>query len=239
MDNKTEIITTAEQLRSGAYFEDALKWYDTKYHAPIIEKAYFVVITFLAIIGTIFSIAAFLSLLPIQSHVNFAVKEKYFSEKNISLVPLSDTPEGTDIGLLNFLVTDYIERRESYGVSSLDSNIRRVRALSSAEIFTSYSNALRASNPQSPINTLGNRGRIDTQVNRIQWQFSTGKRFDDGNLPQSAEITFTTITSNGKSQQEQQGKALITFDYTPVQINQETLEIIPMSFTVLQYNAVK
>lgn len=225
----------AEMIKSGEYFRDALRWYDEKYHAPIIEKAYSVAVTAIAVVCTWFAVVGFMRFLPVEETVTLAIGVDASDTKYYTVQKLTDRIFNTNQVLLKYLVNEYVIRREGYSIQSLEGDVKRLKVLSTPELFQAYRSYINPANPESPITRFERHTRRSITIKRVQYPgFEEG--FDAELLvPKKAVIYFTaTEISPGKTQTTD-WKATVEFAYQPVRVNQENFAVTPMEFVVTSY----
>jgi type IV secretion system protein VirB8 len=228
----------AEMIRSGEYFRDALRWYDEKYHAPIIEKAYSIMITLVAVIATGFAVVGFLRFLPVEETATVVTTASNVEERDFSLQRLSINTRYTNHALLKYFVNEYVIRRESYAAATLERDVNRVKAQSSAEVFKSYRQFLNPANPQSPITRFERHTQRSIAIDSANFD-AENQSFDaEEMIPTAATVIFTATTGNAKAVEKATFKAVVRFAYVPVQVDQENFKITPMQFQVTDYNVV-
>jgi type IV secretion system protein VirB8 len=225
----------AEMIRSGEYFRDALRWYDEKYHAPIIEKAYSIMITLVAVIATCFAVVGFLRFLPIEESATVVSTASNVEERDFSLQRLSVNTRYTNHALLKYFVNEYVIRRENYSAAMLDRDVKRIKAQSSPEVFKSYSQSLNPSNPQSPITRFERHTQRSITIDSAQFAAASQSFDAEKVIPTQATVHFTATVTNAKGAEKSAFKAVVTFSYTPVRVDQETFAITPMGFQVTDY----
>lgn len=227
----------AEMIRSGEYFRDAHRWFDEKYHAPIMEKAYSVVVTIIALIATGFAIIGLVRFLPVTVPVTMVFKFSDTDNKLYNLQMLTRQFQNTNYAFLKYFVSEYVIRRESYYVGTLEQDILRVRSMSSPEVFTDYRSHLNPANPDSPIARFERYGRRSVTINRAVF---VPDDFDaETIIPKNATVFFQTSSVDKNGKNSEKWKAAVSFDYVPLKVNQENYQITPMQFKVTSYKVEK
>lgn len=224
----------AEMIRSGRYFQEALDWYDEKYHTPIIEKAYAIFITIIALLSTVFAIVAVVDFLPVTVKMPMLLKLEDLDQYDISVRPLSEDTNDSNRVVLHYLLGEYVRARENYVVSRFQSDVNRVRASSSKEEFIEFMDYIAPSNPASPITRY--ERHTERQVEVASMDF--GEMDDDFDaekvIPSQVTVFFVARTS-GAENEVTRWKAMLRFDYTPFTINQENFTATPMKLVVTDY----
>jgi type IV secretory pathway component VirB8 len=235
-----------KKILSGEYFADGLRWYDSKYNAPMAERSFLIIITIFAAMIIFFSYKAIVGILPIteQKEVYLITDDVFGSQPSVN--PLSERYSETDSAIREFLVTDYVRARESYSVDSLEANYRRVRFLSTPEVFATYQDEIEPANPQSPI-ILYER-HTTKEIRRMSIGLYSSKPENSGQdeediVPDTAQVDFTAVTvSNGEEIGAARYRAVINFEYKGIEVMQDNAddespqEVKPMEFRVTGYN---
>ena len=235
---KDEAQAIAEKIKNGAYFSEALEWYDAVYHAPIVAKAYSVVVTMVAAVTIWFAITGVSALFPLKQDVSFVMTVPDLDGQRTRMLPMAEGTAHTDQILLEFLLRDYVRWRETYEISSMGAAARRIRAQSSPEVYDSYRRWAHPSNPESPYVQYERHSIRNITIKRVR--YNRDPEFDDPLLyPTEAYVDFVATVENAKTSREEALRATIHFSYTPTNVAQDVekteFTVTPMSFQVTSY----
>ncbi|MBI1275864.1 hypothetical protein GC177_07820 [bacterium] len=229
---------TVEKIKSGAYFSEALTWYDAVYHAPIITKAYSVVVTMVAIGAIWFAISGLLELMPIQKQEPFVMVVKDLENFETNMKPLTNRTGDANEALLDFFVKDYVKNRESYDYSRFSVYSARIRAQSNDEAYSEYKRYQNTGNAESPVVRFEAHTIRTVRVTAIR--YNTEPEFEDAaSTPSSAIVSFEATETGPKGTRDTTGRVKLTFGVTPVEVNQDDYSIAPMQFQVTRYEALE
>ena len=157
-DNIKEQQEIAQLIRSGAYFDETKKWYQTLYIAPISERTFFLLIAGLAVMVGIAGIMAVLLLLPVVERPAILISNPRMSEVALDLRHMRAPSKTVGEGVRDFYLKQYVFMRESYDKVNYPKDYAFVRANSDEPSFAAYAQGFDPSNPQSPLVTLGEYG---------------------------------------------------------------------------------
>lgn len=235
-----------DMVDKDEYFKEARHWYNVKYQSPIVEKAYSVILTLIAVFSTIFSVWGFTGLLPVETEVSFVIITPKIENDIVTMRPIGKENMQTDVALMRHFVHEYITVRESYDVRVIEQQMNRIRALSDSKSFRAYRTMMATSNPQSPI-TL-----YESHTERVlsapeQRRLTLWYAAEDGTKaeppenawPNRATVEYTATITSPESASRSRWISEIHFNYSPVIVDQDTFEVTPMDFLVTQYNVEK
>lgn len=229
---------TVEKIKSGAYFSEALTWYDAVYHAPIITKAYSVVVTMVAIGAIWFAVSGLIELMPISTQEPFVMVVKDLENFETSMKPLTNRTGDANKALLDFFVSDYVKNRESYNYSKFSVYSARIRAQSNDEAYSEYKRDQNTGNAESPVVRFEAHTIRTVKVTGIR--YNTEPEFEDATTtPTTAIVSFEASESGPKGTRDTTERVKLTFNATPVEVNQEDYSITPMQFQVTRYEALE
>jgi len=225
-------------MRQGTYYKEALDWYDEKYHTPIIEKAYAIFITAIALISTFFAIKAFMDFLPVTVKMPMMLELEDLDEHVVSVFPLSDHTNESNEVLLHYLLEEYVKARENYLVDRLQADINRVRAMSSTEEFLEYRAYIAPSNPSSPLARFERNTERHIRITRVEYP-PMEEHIDAETVIHPSATVYYTARLEGEEEDTSRWKARVIFEYSPFSVDQETFETTPMELTVTDYQTDK
>src|SRR5262245_9442337 len=104
----------AELVRSGAYFDEARKWYQALYIGPISERTFFLIIAGLAIMVGITGMVAVVLLLPLKERPAILVANERLDDTALDLMRMRPAHAALHSGMREFMLGQYVIRRESY-----------------------------------------------------------------------------------------------------------------------------
>lgn len=224
-----------KSIRSGEYFQDARKWYNTKYLLPFVERSHLIIVFIIAIIMGSVSFLTANSVFP--THVNLPMPIKVSDNLNyFSKLTKLDNSIPPRIAFAEFLIKSYVLTREAYQYQPtfFKKQATRIDKASSRKVFREYRQEMDLNNPTSRVVTLGKYNRRSVIIKDISTDVDPKGDLD---TPQKAAVVFqtTTIGRNGEKNIENWG-ATITFTLSNIDTALKTREI---SFTVTSYKIRK
>lgn len=212
-------------LESGEYYRDAVQWYSALYHSPIAERALLFVITTLSVAITMITLLAFFSLLPLKETQSIMVPVPDSMDRIAIMRPLVSSPkEDPNRAVLFWLLEDFVEVREAYDIDELDPFYQRVCAQGNNAICQEYINLYRGA--ESPTRKYERHTQREIRVRQVR---ITGEN--------TARVEFMAIETNDVEEVRSTWYADITFRFSEIEVDQDTGEITPMTFTVTDYES--
>lgn len=226
-DIRQEINTQQikQDIASGAYYQNARRWYDDIYHKPIAERSYYIVIMVLSALTIFFSSLVYTSMSPLKRVVPYTIYTQDMSNEFSVLTSLKEEPgEDINLSIVRFLIKNYISVREdySYDVTKLEWQYNRVQAVSDAEEFARYRVFVNPENLSSPLNRYGRTHLREANIYNLSIDLD-----DDVKM---ATAYFTTYLRSEEGLEQNNWVAKITFSFPELTVDPESNE-------VLQWNA--
>lgn len=143
-----------------------------------------------------------------------------------ALKPLDPERVSPDSALTQSFLVQYVIARESFDVTALQSNYRRVVQWSEGRARSQYVAAVQASNPSSPLATLPRSTVVETRVKSVS-------PLGEG----SALVRFETIRRDAGGQVSPPGAwvAVIRYRYAGEPLKLEDRFVNPLGFEVSHY----
>jgi len=157
--------TSTTTTQPSDYFATAQTWADDYYASAVASRNRYR-IAFMSAMGLAVLLAVSVAtLVPAQRLLPIAVTR--FSDGDVSVTPMKNphppiNPAQTESDIVRYLVA-----RESFSAASYDVQYRLVMLLSNSDVANQYVHEQSASNPQSPINTLGREGSQTVHVESV------------------------------------------------------------------------
>jgi type IV secretory pathway component VirB8 len=213
---------------SGEYFSQGRRWSRLMFEAPIIERSY--LLLFLSIIGltAILAFASLTSLFPLELPVRMVFTNDNSGFEFPKLIRIARKNEPLQEALGRYIAGQYITAYESYEYDRdiVNERYNFVYKNSSPEVFNRYRQSLSVSNPQSPINMLGQDGKVQLDIinSRV-----LDKSVHDGLVDLTIEVNYI----------ENLSKETLNFTRKKVllQVTMHEITIHKPSKSVYQYNS--
>jgi type IV secretory pathway component VirB8 len=215
----------ARQVESGEYFREMQNAYATVYLDPISDRYFYLAFTAACVLIGLISLIAFSSIFPLRRDIPFWYwSDNIFEERPIIKPLLAFPEENINIALKRYLVSEYVLRRESYDIDTLELNVRFVKAHSEPKTFEIWQRGLDPGNPDSPISQFQRHSTRKIAVAGVSLN-------QDGGV----DVTYDTLVDNRKEVKKTRMVATIAFQYNDVTIDQDTGQKTPIHFLVTEY----
>lgn len=225
-------------IESGAYFDEVRRWYNVKYHSPISERVFFIVITTMTAIVTLLAVRSFTAIFPIAPLEPVIYFVPDIENKVARLTELSEATDDPNAVIQKFLITEYVKDREGYSGERLERNVRAIHQSSSPEEYQRYRSWLDPSNPNSPITLYERHTERDVDVRNVTIRIGKGAEADGFGMYQ-AIVPFVATVRRGGNDQLSHWKAEVTFRYKKLVVDQTTGHVTPMEYRVVGYKVEK
>lgn len=223
MDIDTDDVS--KLVNSERYFEEARSFYGLTYHAPISARTYFMVVITLGFIILWVSIESFMSIFPLVPNIPFVLASQDVYEELPVMEKLAQGNESKNTAVMNFLIRNYIQRREYYNFfkpDEMERNFYNIRFHSTRDELLKYRELLQTSNASSPYNIYG---RDSSRVVKI-----TSIQVDTTSSPYRAYVEYSEILSGARRSVSPDWIAELTFTYDPFVVKQDIEEITLTNF---------
>jgi type IV secretion system protein VirB8 len=143
-----------------------------------------------------------------------------------ALNPLEPQRISADTALTQSFLVQYVIARESFDISTLQGNYRKVALWSAQSARANYIAGMQASNPDSPLVRLPRTAIVETTVRSV----SPVAR-------NVAMVRFVTqrLDENGRAQPPQAWVAMIRYRFSGAPMRMEDRFVNPLGFEVLRY----
>jgi len=143
-----------------------------------------------------------------------------------ALKPLDAQQVSGNTALTQSFLVQYVIARESFDVSALQANYRKVSLWSEGDARSAYVASVQASNPDSPLARLPRSSLVETRVKSVS---PLG--------PNSALVRFETVLrdAGGSAQPPRAWVAVIRYRYSGEPMSLEDRFINPLGFEVTRY----
>jgi type IV secretion system protein VirB8 len=139
--------------------------------------------------------------------------------------PLKDKELTANEAVKNFFVIQYIRSRESYDVNNLEYDYNVVRVMSEPEtVYHEFLRERSKDNPDSPTNKLQAYGTRRVSFKSISYI-----------NPTAAQVRLQITETLGNNSKVMHKIALVTFEYTNLELTPEERNINPLGFIVTNY----
>jgi type IV secretory pathway component VirB8 len=226
MQDEREKVT--ELLKSGKYYDEAIKWYNSRYVMAKTQVASMALCALIALTFFIVSFVSTVSIFPLSYSETFDVNRQVALTEGMTVRPIGDRREDPSVAYLKYMLKQYVRSREEYNPSKTDRNFNFVIDLSSDSIFVDYlALADKTQNPNHPVWQYGSQAIKEIFVNDINLiDLDPKLKNFDPNKQYKANIKFvSSLLFVDNLQTQEKYEAEVTFKFDPIILNQQTNEI--------------
>lgn len=203
-------------------------WYRDRYEAVITQRNFLGVIAISSLFLALIAGFIILYMLPQKTVMPFLIQVDDKSGFTQIIEQNSLETISADESLRRYFVIKFLNARESYDASMLDRASNEVRLLSERTIFRRYWNeVINPQNKESLYITLGATGLRQVEIKSVQF-FGADR----------AQVRLSLATSDKQSQRPPKVEhfiALVTFQFTNLNLKVDEMAINPLGFQVLEY----
>lgn len=218
----------AEKIDSGEFFRESMRAYDISYHDDMTDRYFFIGITCIAVLIFLLSVSAIIAMHPLSKEVPFIYTSNDIVEDYPKIKPLGERDEDPNYLLQRFLVTNYVQLWEEYSVDTVERNEQGIASQSTEDVLAKYRNSVDPRNPQSPIKQF-QRNAV-RKVDPVSYELLPAA---DG--AERMVVNYKEQVIAGKDVSSRLKRAIITFRFDHIRVNQETGEATPFKFLVTGY----
>lgn len=153
MKKEEEII--AEMLASGEYYQEGLKWYNSRYIRPKTQLVHMSIFAFIALGFFLITLVTFSRIFPLTDHVGFTIERNFDKKEVLRIKSIGNAEKNATLGVLNFYISEYVKSREEFIEDNINRNFKFVTEISNDAVFDEFMYETDISNPENPIYTLG------------------------------------------------------------------------------------
>lgn len=217
-----------EKVRSGEFFQEGRQMYDLMVHDSMTERYLHVLIVSLALVVFTTTLLAMQMLYPLSSAVPFIVNSNNLAEEVPRITTLLNYKgEKPSDALLRYVVRNYVIQREEYHFETFDRNANGVKAQSSEDVKQTFQTYVDPQiNADSPYNLYQRHSRRKISI----LSSKSVKNQDHG-----MEVYFEAILEGKGEVKKSRWQANIAFNYSGIEIDQETGKVDPITFLVTNY----
>jgi type IV secretory pathway component VirB8 len=224
-----DYIEIAEKVRSGEYFRESKAMYDIMVNDAISERYLYVIVSIISLLTMIITFNAMDALYPLQRIMAFVNKTDDMVNENPYIYKLKRYPEqSTDEAIILYYAGTYVQQYEEYDIRTLERNMNGLRSTSSAELFANYQRMMQPTNPESPVVKYQRHSTRQIQV------LSTKPL--QANTP-TIEVIFNVIIRTENTSQTTKYRALVSYEYSNIEIEMISGKIKPPTFLVTSYSS--
>jgi len=227
-------------VESGEYYREAMRWYSTKYHSPIAERALLIIITVGAAVVTLMTIISLFMVLPLVDTKTMIVRVPQSLDRVARVQQLMTDPRGNpNHAVMEWFVSNFVEVRESYDIDKQERYNVRVWALSSQPVYAQYSAYYKGA--ESPTRRFERHTKRSVSVRDITVKEVESLGRIDGSPAETvdvkATVQFEATELSSREERKSAWVADIAFRFSKIHVDQITGEMTPMEFKVTGYES--
>lgn len=146
-----ESTNLKENLASGLYYQEMLKFYNSGYINPFIERSFLYVASSFLFILLLILLYRIYDIFPLEREVRYIVNLKNQYAKKTTIIKANYYPNNAESSIAKILAEKYLKKREEYDYAKIEGQLKYILGSSSKLEFRKYYNYINIDNPESPI----------------------------------------------------------------------------------------
>ncbi len=232
-EKNKEYISLKEEVASGLYYKEMLKFYNHGYIKPFIERSFLYVISSVLLVLTFVLLYRIYDIFTLEREVRYVVNLKNQRTKKTSIVKANYYSNNAESSVAKILVEKYLQKREEYDYSKIENQLKYILGSSSKLEFRKYYNYINIDNPDSPIlkykkdikrSIIIKNVAIDDQNDRFTIVFESKALNKNDEVVENNiyQATLNYIMRNMKSEDKNTKNFFSVIDYKVKLIKQNT-----------------
>ncbi|PKO47053.1 MAG: virB8 family protein [Betaproteobacteria bacterium HGW-Betaproteobacteria-22] len=218
------MATKVEKAHFESYLAEAKSWESDKVHAlQKSARTAWIVTIFFGVLAVL-SVVALAMLTPFKTAVPYVIRVDNATGSVDIVNALVDGKTTYDEVMNKYHIQWYVRWREGYSKPIVSDYYKNVGLTSVPAEQAKYVEIMRPSNPNSPLNVLGEKGVINIAIKSTS--------FIKQNV---ALVRYTKEVVNGSSRNLSHWAATIVFKYSGTPMAESDRAINPLGFQVLEY----
>jgi len=209
-----------------AYYREAGSWAEDRQDTLRASRRTAWIVATVAVAIALMLALALLILMPLKTVEPYTLLVDRQTGFVQTLKPLEPQQVSGNTALTQSFLVQYVIARESFDISALQANYRKVSLWSQGDARTAYIAGAQASNPDSPLARLPRTTVIETRVKSVS---PLGQN--------AALVRFDTIRrdAGGRTEAPQQWVTVIRYHYSGAPMSLEDRFVNPLGFEVTRY----
>ena len=208
------------------YYEAAETWSADRDRALQVSRKLAWIIAGVATLVALLEAFALIALAPLKTVVPYTLLVDRRTGNVQTLKPLGQQDITPDDALVRSFLAQYVTARETFDISSLNDNYRKVALWSADEARARYLSAMDAANPLSPFKTMPRQTLVEVEVRSLS-----------ALAPDTALVRFATFRTDPGGQRREVGNwaAVLRYRFSAAQMSEADRLLNPLGFQVLRY----
>lgn len=218
------MATKVEKQHFENYLSEAKSWENHK--TLSLQKSVrtaWIVTTFFGFLA-ILSVIALAMLTPFKTAVPYVIRVDNATGSVDVVNALVDGKTTYDEVMNKYHIQWYVRWREGYSKHYISDYYKNIGLTSVPAEQAKYVEAVRPSNPNSPLNVLGEKGLVNITIKSTSFI-----------KPDVALVRYTKETINGSSRTLSHWAATIVFKYAGTPMSEQDRAVNPLGFQVIEY----
>lgn len=218
----------SELIKSGKYYDEALKWYNSRYTTPKSQLVTMSIFAMVAVFAFFVSVTTTISIFPLTDEESYYVERELKFTEAMKVSRIGKDGENATISYLKFMLGEYVKSREEYNPANINRNFNFIIELSDEKIFMDYlAIADQNKNPNHPVWQYGSRAIKEIFVTKISLTDIDPKLKNyQEDAEYTAKVSFvSSLLFSDNLEQKEKSEATVKFRFSPIDIDQETNEI--------------
>lgn len=211
-----------------------VNWYADKYQSLVVWRNWLLLVVLCSLLGIVFMTFSQLYLLPMKTVKPFVIQ---IDEKSgLTQVVTDDIVKDYNANqeLIKHFAMNYIFARENYNYLLVEEMYKKVRLLSSPQVYSSFRTDISQSNPNSPFNRFGVNVVRSVELQSFNLQNPNKKSREDSIV--QARLIVTEVSSN-RAPQRYTVQVTMSCGFKKDLVLDENQRLInPLGFQILSYS---
>jgi len=239
-DEREKVV---ELIKTGKYYDEALKWYNSRYIMPKTQLATVAIFGAIAIFLFFVSLITTIGIFPLQHEETFSIDRELKINEGMIVKDIGEKKENASYAYLKYMLAEYVKSREEYYPNRSERDYKFVIEISSDPVFIDYMTlADKNTNPNHPVWLYGTQAirEIFPSKTDISELMPDLKNYV-ADKEYIANISFvSSLLFIDNLQTQEKFEATVKFKFEPIAIDQKTAEIKQLpKLTITDYKTKK
>lgn len=200
-------------------------WYGNKYQIVIVQRNFLLLVTVISMLAVAASVVFVQKISGSKSLEPYVIE---ISDKTgMPTVVEQETVKKftSDEVIKRYFINEFLRVSEGYDPFTYKQDYKKLRLLCDAKVYREFLSQLSVKNPESPINTLGSRGKREIKIKSIQFL-----------EPQTVQVRALIENSGVYTGQKQRDVVIyMSFKFVNLNLSMQDRMINPLGFQVDSY----
>lgn len=204
----TLLKSVQDYIKSGEYFIDSRKWYNSTYIYPLVQKSVLLCFFVIILILSIVMVVNLNSLFPIIQQVRYTITAEKLT--NATITNANHVKNDAITSIADIMIRNYVVHRESYDYELLRRQFQFIQNNSTRIVFLQFVNLMNIDNPLSPVMRYQRNFKRSIEISSITYHKNN-----------VVEVIFTSLVKNISKEilEHAVWKVMISFEIDPINIH--------------------